>query len=239
MFELFGQSFVVLMQRGGVVMWPLLLMSVAAIAMAFERCWFWARTNHYRRTARVERMARLLRAGQGAEVRLLARGDRSVYGRLVQHLLDESTTDAVAMAAVEAQRPRLERFMPALSTIITAAPMLGILGTVLGIISSFQILGDQRSAADPAAVSHGIAEALLTTAAGLLVALAVLLPYNAFRAQMDRTLGRLEVLVSAAQSGLAGAEGKGGTAVNAAHRNDTSQGEAGGSGSNPGGRPVG
>ena len=88
--------------------------------------------------------------------------------------------------------------MATLSTIITAAPMLGILGTVLGIIASFEILGADPSATDPSQVSLGIAEALITTATGLVIALVALFPYNAFRTQLDATLSRLELLASAA-----------------------------------------
>ena len=90
--------------------------------------------------------------------------------------------------------------MPTLSTIITAAPMLGILGTVLGIIASFQVLAEQTAVTDPARVSQGIAEALVTTAAGLLIAVVTLFPYNALRAQVDRTLSRIESLAASALS---------------------------------------
>jgi len=117
-------------------------------------------------------------------------------------VLDSSASDAAALQAVESQRPRLTRFMPTLGTIITAAPMLGILGTVTGIISAFRVLSDQQAVTDPTAVAGGIAEALLTTVAGLAVALVVLFPFNAFRAQIERAMGRLEALLAAAQEGL-------------------------------------
>ena len=186
-------SFNALMARGGWVMWPLLAMSLLAMTLVFERCWFWVRTNHPGSRTRVTRMMRLLRNGDNDALRTLVQDDRSVYGRVVMKLLNGHGTDAV-----ESQRPRLERFMPTLSTIITAAPMLGILGTVTGIIASFEILADQTTTTDPRNVSRGIAEALLTTAAGLVVALMVLFPYNAFRAQIDRTLGLIESLLAAA-----------------------------------------
>ena len=76
--------------------------------------------------------------------------------------------------------------------------MLGILGTVLGIIASFELLSAQNASTDPQSVSQGIAESLLTTAAGLVVAVVTLFPYNALRAQVDRTLSRLESLAAAA-----------------------------------------
>lgn len=186
-----------LMRRGGPIMWPLLLLSLVGMTLTVERCWFWLRTNPPGRTRKLAQLARLLRQGDTQGVRALIDGDRSIYGNIVRMMLEEQVSDAVAIEAVESQRPRLERYMSTLTTIITAAPMLGILGTVTGIIASFNILSDEATT-DPRAVSAGIAEALLTTAAGLVVALVVLFPYNAFRAQIDRTLARIESLVAAA-----------------------------------------
>ena len=101
----------------------------------------------------------------------------------MRQLTAEKATDAAATDAVERQRPKLERFMPTLGTIITAAPMLGILGTVLGIIGAFDLLGEQPGDMKLEAISGKIAEALITTVAGLIIALIVLFPSNAFRAQ--------------------------------------------------------
>ncbi len=195
------EQFSLLMHRGGLVMWPLLGMSVVAMTLTIERVWFWWKTNHSARLAVVQQMGVLLRSGQIEPARKLAQSDDTVYGRVVEMLLSHRMTDALVVEAVQSQRSRLERYMPTLSTVITTAPMLGILGTVTGIIASFQILSDQSMMVDPREVGHGIAEALLTTAAGLVVAIAVLFPYNVFRAQIDRTLGRIESLASAAWSG--------------------------------------
>ena len=97
--------------------------------------------------------------------------------------------------------------MVILSTVITAAPMLGILGTVLGIIQSFELLGGENILTDPKQVSAGIAEALITTASGLSVALLTLFPFMAFKAQSDRALGRMEALSAAAPQGRAANSG--------------------------------
>lgn len=193
-----SDNFWMLMDRGGVVIWPLLGLSILAMALVIERLWFWVKTNHARQIMAVEQMAKMLRLGKAEPARALAQENGAIYGQVVQMLLDETLTDAVAVDVVQSQRSRLERFMPTLSTIITTAPMLGILGTVFGIISSFEILSDQAAMTDPRDVGQGIAEALLTTAAGLVVAIGVLFPYNVFRAQIDRTLGRIESLVAAA-----------------------------------------
>lgn len=190
-----------LMHRGGVVMWPLLALSILAVALLIERGWFFLQTNNAARLRRVETMGKHLRAGERQEAQRIADADMSVYGDAVRRVLSEKVTETAVADAIESQRRRLERFLPILSTIITAAPMLGILGTVLGIIGSFEVLSDQTASRDPSLVGQGIAEALITTAAGLVVALVTLLPYNLIRAQVDRTLSRLELLLTSATEG--------------------------------------
>ncbi len=192
-------NFWYLMDRGGWVMWPLLILACTAVAMVVERTWFWLRTNHPGRLYRLDQMTILLRRRQTGEARSLAEYDHSVYGRAAVKLLHERVNSAAAADAIESQRRRLERFMPTLSTIITAAPLLGILGTVTGLIRSFNLLAEESGVTDPRAVSPAIGEALLTTAVGLAVSIVVLFPYNAFRAQVDRTLSRFEVLIASAR----------------------------------------
>ena len=198
--QIASEAFWDLMERGGAVMWPLLALSVLTVTLVFERCWFWIKTNRPSQLLRFRRIRELLRRNDLPGVRAMIDNDSSVYGRLVAALLDETDYPAEARLtqAVESQRPRLERFMTTLSTIITAAPLLGILGTVMGIISSFRVLAEQVTPTDPRSVSQGIAEALLTTAAGLTIALITLFPYNAFRGQIGRTLSRIEALAATA-----------------------------------------
>ncbi len=182
-------------------MWPLLGLSLVSVTLAFERLWFFTLQNNPGQLARVRQMGRMLRDGDQEKTVALVEQDESVYGAMLRRLLTEKhMNDAGIVDAVESQRRRLERFMPTLSTIITAAPMLGILGTVLGIIESFEVLSLNGTAADPSELSYGIAEALITTAAGLIVSLISLFPYNAFRAQGERTLSRMESLASAGMS---------------------------------------
>ena len=196
-----GELLRTVMSRGGIVMWPLLLLSLVSLTLIIERAWFWLGMHGPRSIARLERLKTALRGGRRDEAQRLLRGDRTVYAAVAARLLDDGPTDPVVLEAVERQRPRLDRFMATLSTIITAAPMIGILGTVLGIIRSFRLLGMDARLADPLQVSGGIAEALITTAAGLVVALCTLFPYMMFRAQVDRSISRLEILVAAARQG--------------------------------------
>ena len=190
-----------LLTRGGYVMIPLLVLSVVTITLIVERVIFWVGVNGKTSLRRLARLNHALRTGDAAMVRGLVADDGTPYGRVACRLVEEGANDAVALEVVEDQRGRLDRFMVTMSTIITAAPLLGILGTVLGIIQSFELLGGRSTLTDPTAVAGGIAAALLTTAFGLVIALITIFPYMAFRGQSSRAMGRLEALVAAGQEG--------------------------------------
>ncbi len=143
-------------------------------------------------------MEQLIRRGDRAGARVLAEDDHSVYGRIVKTLLEEDYSESLANSLIESVRPRLDRAMGTLSTMITAAPLVGLLGTVLGLIFSFQLLAGQMTSTDPRSVGLGLSEALFNTAAGLVVTVITIFPYMAFRVQVDRTLGLLESILSTA-----------------------------------------
>lgn len=191
-----------LVDRGGYVMIPLLILSIVSVSLILERSWFWYSVEGGDSVRRLEQLNTVLRKGDHETGEKMVKQDSSPYGAVAKSLLDIGASDAVAMEAIEAQRPRIDRFMVALSTIITAAPLLGILGTVLGIIQSFRLLGDQAVLTDPSDVAGGIAAALLTTALGLIIALVTLFPYMLFKGRSTRAIGRLEALIAAAQQGL-------------------------------------
>jgi len=198
----FSDHIALLIDRGGYVMVPLLALSVISLALIIERIWFWAVTHRPGRLRRLRKLNEALRRGRWEAAEALIGDDRSPYGHVARRLLTQGASDAVAVEAIEGQRPRLDRFMVTLSTIITAAPLLGILGTVVGIIQSFRLLEEQlHELSDPRSVAGGIAAALLTTALGLIVALMTLFPYMVFRSQVSRALGRLESVIAAAQQG--------------------------------------
>ncbi|MEM1166255.1 MAG: MotA/TolQ/ExbB proton channel family protein [Planctomycetota bacterium] len=181
--------------RGGPVMWPLLFLSLGSIALAVERAIFWTSTHRPGRTRWLAQAAEALRRHQGDHAATLAAGDRSLYGEALSALLTKPSPTAITL--VEIHRPRFERFGNTLATIVTAAPLLGILGTVLGIIRSFELLSGGETVSDINAVAGGIAEALITTAFGLIVALVTLFPAMVFRAHADRCLGAIEMLAEA------------------------------------------
>lgn len=205
-----------LMDRGGWVMWPLAAMSVVAVTLSGERLLFWGAAHRVGRGRWLTRLADALRVGKTETALGLCDADGSFYSVFVRSLIGRGRSEAAALELVEEARPRLERFGAALSTIITAAPLLGILGTVTGIITSFQLLAGAggRELTDPTQIAGGIAEALITTAAGLVVAMAALFPYALHRSSLRRAMGRLEMLAAAAEQGRGVSRG-GGTAEGA------------------------
>ena len=193
------QTFFDFMSRGGLVMWPLLGLSVLTVSVVFERAVFWWRIDAGRGRLRYQRLTDAIRAGDSTRLATLAEADDSPFAGLVRRLPLTGTPidEATAAIAAEEERPRLERGGLLLSTVVTAAPMLGILGTVIGIIQAFELLGGDATITDPTDVSGGIAEALISTACGLVVALTALFPYMIFRGRSERALGRLEAVAAA------------------------------------------
>lgn len=179
-------------------MYPLLAMSVISLTLIFERTVFWVlgpqRVGHRRLGFYLERLNHESRDS----MLKLSGSDSTLEGRLVSRALgSQSTSEPALIGHIEALRPAIERFAPTLGAIIAAAPLLGILGTVTGIIQSFDLLGEASSVSDPTIVAGGIAEALYTTAFGLCIALVTLFPHVYFKSRADRALGYLEVLAGA------------------------------------------
>ena len=183
---------------GGWVMYPLLFMSLVSLTLIFERTIFWVLGPQRRGAQRMHAYIAMLAQGSSEQARTESSRDRTLEGVLVQRSLRTSpVNESVLIGQIEALRPSIERFAPTLGTIIAAAPLLGILGTVTGIIQSFDLLGEAASVSDPSVVAGGIAEALYTTAFGLSIALITLFPHVYFKARADRALGRLETLAGA------------------------------------------
>jgi biopolymer transport protein ExbB len=126
-------------------------------------------------------------------VREKVRGSRDYVIRiLVTGIVHREFSMSKAMESAATEQLRgMGRFMGVLDTMITVAPLLGIFGTVIGIIDSFEILGT-AGIADPRAVTGGIAQALITTAAGLAIAIISVFPFNYFNSRIERASHRIE-----------------------------------------------
>ncbi|MES0350373.1 MAG: MotA/TolQ/ExbB proton channel family protein [Desulfobacteria bacterium] len=182
-----------LFQKGGVVMYPLLACSLVSLTVIFERSLFWIREKRRADNAVVDEVLELARLQEYQKIKARAEGAVDYVVRvLVCGLVHRkfSLSKAMEMAAMD-EIKRMKRYLPVLDTLITAAPLLGILGTVIGIIHSFDMLG-QAGIQDPQAVTSGIAQALITTAAGLMIAIFTLFPYNYFMSKVEKAAVRIE-----------------------------------------------
>ena len=180
---------------GGWVMYPLMLMSLFSLTLIFERLVFWVFSAQRQGQRRLARYLQLYSSQESKPSKDEVSKDRTLEGELVRLASSTNTiSEAGLIGHVESLRPAIERFSSVLSAIIAAAPLLGILGTVTGIIRSFDLLGDASAVSDPSIVAGGIAEALYTTAFGLTIALVTLFPHVYFKSCAERTLGRLETL---------------------------------------------
>jgi len=182
-----------LIERGGVLMWPLLACSVVALAVILERAFFWLSFSltHNRKT--IAAIFNLAEQGAFDEAVRTGENSRCRIARVLSTSLAHRNyglaecLEGAALHEIEQTR----RGLTVLDTVITLAPLLGILGTVSGIIHSFDLLG-AMGIQDPKAVTGGIAQALLTTAAGLSVAIVALIPYNAFIRKTEKLTAALE-----------------------------------------------
>lgn len=162
---------------GGPVMYPLLLCSVIALAVIIERSLFWLAVARHRQP---EMVTRLVQAdlddpgASGASLKDLV-AQVLVAGRRGPRMRASLRMQMAAHAVLS----RLTRNLAVLSTLVSLAPLLGIFGTVLGIIQSFKLMGGAQLA-EPGAASIGLAQALITTAFGLAIAMPSLIAFKFF-----------------------------------------------------------
>ncbi len=175
-----------LFRSGGVVMYPLLGLSIYSVAMILERSLFWLRTSREQDKI-IKQLLNLYRDDTEAAKVMLQRHLNLSLARifLVALSLKRSTPQKFKLAletAAQAEVPVLKRFSNSFETVISVAPLLGLLGTVIGLITSLSSLklGDIESS-QAAGVTGGIGEALTSTAAGLIIAIVTLFFASIFR----------------------------------------------------------
>ncbi|MBC8461702.1 MAG: MotA/TolQ/ExbB proton channel family protein [Deltaproteobacteria bacterium] len=179
--------------KGGPVMYPLLACSIIALTVIIDRLLFWFKEDMRRDQSLVDRVLELCRSGNWREVRKKVAGSNDFVIRiLISGILHRefSMTKAMESGAAE-EIKRMRRYMGVLDTMITVSPLLGIFGTVIGIINSFEILGTS-GIEHPQAVTAGIAQALITTAAGLGIAILSVFPYNYFNTRVENAALTIE-----------------------------------------------
>jgi biopolymer transport protein ExbB len=189
-----------LFQKGGPVMYFILLCSLVAAVIIIERLIYFRRIR-VDEDALLARLKGALSKGHAEEALALCEAHPSPIANLMKvgienrrepkQLIREAILDAANLEV-----PRLERFLSTLSTVGNLATLLGLLGTVTGNIKSFGVIGQLGVVGDPGLLARGIAEALLTTAFGLIVAIPVIFFYNFLVTRVNNMITRLESRVN-------------------------------------------
>jgi len=178
---------------GGPVMYPLLACSIIVLTVIIERIFFWIGMDMLRDKSLVDEVLELCRAGNWESVRVKTKNSKDyIIKILITGILHRDFSMAKAMESAAAEEiKRMHKYMGVIDTMITVAPLLGIFGTVIGIILSFEALGT-AGIEHPQAVTAGIAQALITTAAGLGIAILSVFPYNYFNSRVENAALAIE-----------------------------------------------
>jgi biopolymer transport protein ExbB len=183
-------------QAGGIVMVPLLLFSIVAIALSVERAVFWFRVNRHQRSVGQTFLKTYRHNPLAARDQLRQQLDLPMARIFLEALELEGASPSQFRLALEGatqgELPLLKRFSTVFQTIIAVAPLLGLLGTILGLIRAFAAIQIGAIGSNTVAVTGGISESLVSTAAGMVVAIFTLLAANLFRGLYKRQVALLQ-----------------------------------------------
>ena len=183
-------AFIAIIIKGGIVMIPLLACSLISLALTIERFMFWAKLKS---KDVLDQILSLVEKGEFEQALNLGKTSSQPIARvLAAGIAHRNPAPAKAMEALaQAEIPVLKSRLGVLDTIVTLAPLLGLLGTVVGMIGSFDVMSE-AGMGQPHAITGGVAEALIATATGLLIAILTLISYNYFTAKVEREMDRME-----------------------------------------------
>jgi len=185
-----------IMAQGGILMWPIMLCSIIALAITIERFFSLRRADIDTREF-MDTMRQVLKQNRIQEAVEICDETNAPVARIMKAgiLKHNRPKDDIREAIEDAGRfeiPRLERYLSGLATCSTIAPMLGLLGTVQGMIKAFAKIQNMRGQVNPSDLAEGIGNALVTTAAGLTVAIPCLIAYNYFVTRVEGMVIEME-----------------------------------------------
>jgi len=185
-----------LFKHGGAIMWPILLVSFLLITVAVERVLFIIRENGRRDPELVDKMLERVEANDVNGAVELGKKSQDFVARILVYALshkEHSLGNAFTRAASQ-EMHRFSQGLPTLDTCITAAPLLGLLGTVTGMMGTFAALntGGGDIGSSTGAITGGVAEALIATMCGLGIAITGLLPFNYLNARLEEARHEVE-----------------------------------------------
>jgi biopolymer transport protein ExbB len=195
--------------KGGPIMWPILACLVVALATVAERVLYWRKVRRLRADPAFAEALGDVRVGRYGPVWERTRDAASPFLIALRAGLANGRAEPVTAMQLSAEETLEEAGARQwlLSTIVTLAPLLGLLGTVIGIMGSFQFIGSEQLAV--AKVSGGVGEALIATAAGLGIAIVCLIPHNYFHRRVQALRHDLEQAVNQAEVALKAAAAAG------------------------------
>jgi len=176
-----------LFMAGHEIMWPILILSFIGITVVVERLLFIFRENSTREPEVVEKMLERVEARDVDGAIELGKKSRDFVARILTYAISNKD-HSLSNAFIRASNQELNRFqqgMSTLDTVITAAPLLGLLGTVTGMMRTFGSMGGGDISAAAGAITGGVAEALIATACGLFIAIISLIPYNYLNSRLE------------------------------------------------------
>jgi len=193
--------------KGGWVMWPVLATFFLALCVLIERVIWWLGLARSIESSKQEKAREAIGAGDFETALNLGAGSSDPFLLNLREGITHANTSMLAAMQLHAAHllEKSEARLWVLGTVVTLAPLLGLMGTVVGIMGSFNFVGNDQLAVTK--VSGGIAEALIATACGLGIAIACLLPYNYFRRRvsslrnaLERWINHTELLVQSAKA---------------------------------------
>jgi biopolymer transport protein ExbB len=195
---------------GKEIMWPMILVSFVMITVVIERLLFIVRENASREPEVVEKMLEAVERRDIDGALAIGKKSKDFIAKILVYSLsnrDYSLSNAFIRASGQ-ELSRFQQGMATLDTCITAAPLLGLLGTVTGMMRTFGALGGGDVAANAGQITGGVAEALIATAMGLAVAIVGLLPFNYLNARAEQAKQEvadvshaLEILIKKSETG--------------------------------------
>jgi biopolymer transport protein ExbB len=182
--------------KGGILVVPILLCSMVALAIFLERLIHFSRVR-IRGLGLVKNVAKHVRDGELDQAIELARGSKSPMARILASALevmdnDRETFETVVVHATGEEVRDLSRYLQALATIGSIAPLLGLLGTVVGMIKAFMVIQQMGGKVNAVVLAGGIWEAMLTTALGLAVALPAMVAHSYLVSRVDNYEAQLQ-----------------------------------------------
>lgn len=196
--------------EGGPVMWPILICAFVAVAVVGERAFWWWREGVKRDPQKLEQVLLALENSDVAAATKISEGSGDPIIRMIHRGLNHVHTSmqGALQLAAGIELERAGRFLVVMDTLVTLAPLLGLLGTVTGLMRAFLSVGSAELSVR--AVTGGIGEALIATACGLGIAIFSLIPFNLFTSKVTRLQFELEtaatnveVMVNEGKSGVA------------------------------------